>query len=350
MRKLVVFSLLLATVSLFAVPLNIDYSLETEYSENIWHLSDYDIERAEEGSDSLPFVETIDDLVVKSSVRAKTSFKLKKHVSIDPFVKLSYNYYTSNSDKTKSSILSGINAMYKPFYLTVEYGFNPGNYLRDYKDDKNHLYNGTGEYEMFEYDKNQYRVKLSWQALKKHRFFAEGKMEELFHNEYFTEYDGVATTYKAGWRGSFPGVYLNFAYSFKEFVTEDDIQALYTDDIDWDTIPSDSSYESDIYEFGITLKKIDTSWDDVKYRFTVDFDLEKRYYQGSDDYHYKREDTKTTVSPSLVFYLGKAIDIHLDYSYCNRTVESPYNSVPKYKEYLDNTLSLGFGYKFDLFE
>ncbi len=350
MRIFLLVCLSFLLLPLFSVPVTIDYSLETEYSDNIWHLSDYDRDRAEAGSEILPFVDTIDDFVIKSDVKAELIYKLSKKVSIDPFVKLGYDHYTSNTDKSKSSILTGVQVNYKPFSFNLEYGYYPDTYVRDYKDNDNSLYSGTGHYEKFEYDKNLYKVRLGWRPMIKHRFFIESKLEDYCYNEYFTEYDGTSYSYELGWRGSFPGLYLDFSYTFKEFTTDDDIESLYTDEVNWDIIPSDSSYESDTFDLGLTLKKVDTDWDNVKYRFTFDFAFDKRYYQGGDEYHNKREDTKSTVSPSVIFYLGDSVDIHLDYSYCNRTVESPYNSVPRYKEYSENTVSIGFGYKFDLLD
>ena len=350
MKKLLILLLISSIAILSAIPLHIVYDLDTIFTQNVWHLSEYDLERVDEGSEYVAFAESADDLILKSKVKFSTDYAFSKRFKIVPSAKLAYNYYLSNGEKSSSSILCGVDIDYKPFALELRYGFYPGSYLRDYKDNKSILYDGTGDYEKFEYDKNLYKAGLNWQAFKKHRFSGSIKMEDYYHNEYFTEYDGRAFTYELGWRGSFPGVYLDFSYAFKKFETEDDIASLYAPDADYDEIPSDWSYESNIYNARVRLKKIDTSNKNFKYRLVLDLDLENRFYQGSDSIHAGREDLTMELSPAIVFYFNKNFDITLDYSYLNRTVESPDSSVPKYKNYTDNAVSLGLSYKFDLFD
>jgi hypothetical protein len=335
-------------LSVFA--LDIDYSLSGEYTDNVWHLSDYDLDRLEKGSTSLAFAETADDLIINSDVKISDEYKFSKKFKVIPSAKLAYTMYTNNEEKSRGSVFGGIDFAYRPYTLGLKYGFYPDNYLRDYRDSSNQLYGGTGEYEKFVYDKNLYKADLSWQALKKHRFSGSFKYEEYRHNEFFTEYDSNAMTFELGWRGSFPGLYLLCSYAYREYNTIDEIADLYVGDFDPDDIPSDSSYEGNLYSISFMMKKIKTENKSLSYRPVLDVNVEKRFYQGSDEYHAHREDTTIDISPSVSLYIGKNIDITLDYSYLNRTVESPYTSVSKYKDYSATSVSLSFSYRYDLFE
>ncbi|MBN2829410.1 MAG: hypothetical protein JXR56_03700 [Candidatus Cloacimonetes bacterium] len=350
MRKILLLTALISVIAFSSFAISIEYGLSGEYTDNVWHLSDYDLDRLEAGTENLPFVDTADDFIVNSDAKLYEEFRLNKKLRITPSVKFSYTSYMNNFEKSRGSILGGVDVGYKPLALELRYGFYPDNYPRDYRDNTNELYPGTGEYEKFEYEKDLYKASLSWQALKKHRISGSFKYEKYLYNDYFLEYNGEAITGDLAWRGSFPGLYLDFSYGYRQFDTDDDIVSLYNDGLSASDIPSDSSYESNLISAGLTLKKIKTSNKKLSYRPIIDFSLEKRFYQGNDEYHAKREDSTITLSPSVVVYLGKNIDITLDYSYQSRTVESPYYSVPRYKEYTANSVSLGFSFRYDLFE
>jgi hypothetical protein len=239
-----------------------------------------------------------------------------------------------NTDKQRFEALAGIKVSRKYGELGLSYGYYPENYIRYYKDT-----DGSGEQEKYSYEKNLYRAELKVKPLSKTTLSLDYRFEDYFYNKYFTEFDGDITTWTVGLQQSFPTFYLDASYGFREYQTEKGKE--------FDN-PEDASYESDIYSFGIMIKKmpIDSRYPNIYWRPNLDLRFEERYYQGSDNWHSARTDNINRTDTSLMFYFGEQWNINLDYSHIFRNVDAPYSSVRKYKEYSENRFGVSVKYLF----
>ncbi len=296
------------------------------YTDNVFQLSEDDIDSHEDGHDKFSYIETRDDLInqTEASVFYRDNIgKFGYHFT----VKGNYQAYLKNTDKSKYMLGAGLGFGYKNLDLDFFYGYYPDNYVRQYQDK-----DGTEEYEMFEYDKNLYKLDAQYRLSRKLYLLGYLKYDEYYHNEFFTEYDGKALTPGIGLKYSMSELYLIGWYYYRSFETDEDITE--------EDAVSDASYESNIYKGQLRFKKIKTSL--FSYRPVLDFSYESRFYDGYDKFHSGREDYITSVSPSVKFYLRNLFNITLDYTYKSRNVTSETQSVEDDKTYTENQISLNF--------
>jgi hypothetical protein len=310
------------------------------YNDNVFSLSDYDMDRFDSGHENFSFIKTADDLIVNPYLQIRYPFSLGE-LTLTPYLNANHYQYISNPDKTNYSILSALFSQYKNFNLNLYYGYYGDLYARDYLDR-----NGSDVYEKFEYEKNLYRL---------YSFFSLGRydtpllyfqIEEYFYNEFFTEYDGIATTYGLGWRRSFPTFYLRLFYYYRDFeasnVSYDLNEVVISDRI------TDTSYESNIYDLQFRNKRINL-FADYDFRPYFGFRLENRYYSTKlpvevAPFQSGREENRYRINFGLEFYLVRNLNIILDYKHYLRDTYSENDSLPKYKDYRQNLISLDLGY------
>jgi hypothetical protein len=320
-----------------AVPLCAQLSgsveLGTSYTDNAFQLSEYDIQRFETGNPELKFAKASDDAVLNAKLHA--AYELHwRWWKIQPTVYLNAGQNILNPEKQKLDATAGLRISRRLGEFGIFYGYYPDVYLRDYIDT-----GGSNLLQPFAYAKNQYRADLQLKPLKKSTATLEFKREELFYNEYFTEFDGTIDTWTLGWQQSFPTFYLDAAYAYRVYETDGGRIV---------TAIEDASYESNVYSFGLLMKKmpVDTQYPNLLWRPELDLSYEQRYFQGSDNWHAGRTDIINNTDASLQFYFGKNWNINLDYSHIFRNVDAIDLSVQKYKEYSENRYGVSARYQF----
>jgi len=312
------------------------------YNDNVFSLSEYDRQRFDEGNQALTsFVDSADDLIVNPYIRGRYPVNLGEY-TVTPYINLNYYQYLNNSEKTNYSILSGLFNSYGNFNLNLYYGYYADLYVRDYSDT-----DGTEEYENFIYEKNLYRL---------YSYFSLGRLdtpllylqvEDYYHSENFTEYDGTATTFGLGWRRSFPTFYLRFFYYYRDFAAANTDYVL--EDVTSNDRITDPTYESNIYDFQFRNKLVNLS-EDHQIRPYFGFRFENRFYTTDlpvnvSPFQSTRNDKRYRFSAGCEFYLIDNFIITLDYNYFLRDSYSDNDSVAKYKDYSQQSISVDLEYK-----
>lgn len=307
--------------------------LHASYTDNAFQLSDYDLQRFLDDNPELNFVRTSDDVIQKLQLNG--SYALHYHWwEITPAAQILLSQNLLNTDKYGTDALLSIQIKRLLGDAKVSYGYFPHAYTRDYKDT-----NGTGLSEKFSYAKNQYRAETQLRPFKNSTFKLGYTQEDYYYNQYFTEFDGRAETWRLGYKHSFPVFYVSGYYDFKVFDTTQTPTQIN---------PDDSSYESNIYGFDLLLKKmpLDSKYPSVLWRPDLSLSYEEKYYQGSDAWHSGRMDQIYSTDASLAFYLGEVWNINLDYSHSFRNVDISNSSVSKYKDYSENRFGFAVEYNF----
>ena len=302
------------------------------YTENAFQLSTFDLDRNEEGHPDLDFVKSADDVIL--NMRINGSYQTQwRWWKIQPSLQLNGSQYVLNTSKQRANALAGIKISRQLGNFGIYYGYYPDIYIRNYKDT-----DGTGESERYSYDRNHYRADLRIRPFRTGMAFLQYRKDVYYYNKYFTEYDGDIDTWIGGWQQNFPTFYLDASYSYRVYETEQGY--------DFDN-PEDASYESNVYNFGILIKKmeLDSRYPTLKWRPELDLRFEQRYYQGGDSWHRNRTDNINTTTAKLHFYPGDRWNISLDYSHIFRNVDAPYSSVRKYKEYSENRFGINAGFR-----
>ncbi len=302
------------------------------YTDNAFQLSEFDLDRNEAGHPDLEFVDSADDVIL-STILYGTYRTHYRWWEIRPLLQFNGSQYLLNPDKQRVDFLAGLKVSRRLGEAGIYYGYTPEYYIRNYLDK-----DGSGDSERYSYEKNLYRADLKLKPFQKSTASLEYRFEQYYYNKFFTEYDGDITTWTLGWEQSFPGFYLNGSYGYRVYDA---------DEADFDT-PEDASYESNIYNAGILIKKmdLDSRYPDIQWRPELALRFENRYYQGSDDWHAARTDNLNSTTATLHFYFGDDWNINLDYSYFFRNVDAATSSVSKYKEYGENRFGFDVRYYF----
>lgn len=307
--------------------------LGIQYTDNVFHLSDYDFDRFQTNHPNLDYVNTTDDLTL--SARLDLAYPLRyRWWRITPSVTASHDQTICNTEKYNPKFLTRLRVDRYHWNATILYGYYPHIYVRSYIDN-----DGTGKLEKYSYECNLYRADANVHLLKNGSLRLHYRFEEYYYNQYFTEFDGTAQTTGLGWRHRFPIFTLNAQYQFRSF--DNDERPMHDD--------RDSSYESDIYELGITMRQIpltDSKSSKAKWCPALRLGYEERFFQSDDSWYGGRYDRIYTTNANILLTLTDKININLDYTHVFRNVDSPNALVRDLREYNENRLSVAAEYKF----
>lgn len=314
--------------------LQITVGSSLRYEDNVFSLSDRDIDRFDGGDDRFDFIDTRDDFVINPFIRMRYPFNFGEY-EIEPYINFNYRMYMNNEDKSNYFLLTGLFNTYKNFNLNLYYGYYADIYVRNYFTDGGDPDIG----EKFEYDRNFYRIYPFFRLTRHDTVLLDYRYEEYYHNEHFTEYDGTANTFGFGWRRSFPTFFLRAFYYYREFdgtnITPDD----------------DPSYQSNIYDFEFRNKRTEL-FGTYDFRPFIGFRYEDRFFSkeyvsgkvGRFDYQSSRNDRRYSFTVGSEFYLTDNLDVILDYNYFLRDSTSENPNVSRDKDYNEQTINLTFEY------
>lgn len=332
-KYILILGIIIASSALMA-QLSVGFNNSFSYSDNIFHLSDKDSDRFENGYldsngiEKFGYIKTKDDMIWNGRFSANYKNKLSRNFAFNINSRFNYKAYLKNDDKNRYSCSAALNLdIFKKLNWGLQYNFLPDNYSRQYIDK-----DGTQKYQKYTYDKDLFKSDVEFRFIRKAYLLASLKYEIYRYNKYFTEYDGNATTYGIGLRYVFSDLFLEGWYYFRDFDTEKDLTL--------DLSISDQTHESDKYFIQLKMKKIKCKSFDI--RPAVAYSFEKILYDGDDSLHATRQDDTSTLSPYLKFYFSKNLNITLDYSLKYRNVSSDVKSVEDSKSYTENQFSISF--------
>ncbi len=313
-----------------AAQLDIGVSLGTSYSDNVFQLSDYDLDRWDHSHPNLDYVDTTDDLALNARFDLALPVRYQWW-KFTPSVTANLRQNFSNPDKQSENALFRMRVDRYYWNLTALYGYYPENYVRSYVDS-----DGTGELEKYSYARNLYRGDLNLKPFDHATLQLHGRYEQYFYNQFWTEFDANATTLGLGARYAFPAFSLGANYRYR-------IYDNYRHDAE------DGSYESNRYSGNIRLKSTplnDDNPDSPTFYPELTLAYEERFFQSSDPWYGGRADFIYNTSAALNFDFGPRWNIKLDYSHAYRNVESPVEEVRRAREYSENKVSATVKYSF----
>jgi len=305
-------------------------TLQGTYSDNVFQLSEYDFERFEEDHPNLEYADTTDDLTLAAKIDLAYSMRYKWY-RITPSLTGTLSQNVSNTAKQRRDALLRLKVERHYWNLTALYGFYPYIYVRDYVDT-----DGTNELEHYSYERNLYRGDLNIKPFSHSILKLHARYEQYYYNQYWTQYDGNATTFGLGWRQSFPVFIVEGMYHFRKF---DNVNAG----------SRDSSYESNLYSGNLRLKSMPLSESKPQsptWYPSLALSYEERFFQSNDDWYGGRTDKIYLTRAALNFDLDPRWNLKLDYSHTFRNVDSPVVAVIRLREYGENRISAAVKYKF----
>lgn len=302
--------------------MDVSVGMGANYSDNVFRLSDYDLQRFEDQHPNLEYAKTTDDLSIKTNVDLAYAFRYKWY-KIEPSITASFSQNVSNTEKWRRDVLTRLTIERYYWGVRLLYGYYPNIYVRDYVDT-----DGSGQLEQFGYERNLYRADVNVKPLKKTTVKANFRYEELFYNSHWAEYDGDAKTMGVGLRQNFPVFVLDAMYEYRIFDN-------------WNKEPENSSYESNKYSGTLRLKDSPLSSNkkgSPLWSPSLSLSFEERFYSGTDPKNAHRIDKIYTTKAGLNFKINKKLNFTLDYSHHLRNIDSPNASVRRLKPYSENQI------------
>jgi hypothetical protein len=305
------------------------------YDANVFSLSDSDLDKFDAGNQGFSFMKSSDDMIVRPSLLTERTWKIGR-IRWTPSLKGDYSLYMSNNDKSKWSCLAALEGEYRKLSVKAYYGYYPDNYVRNYNDQDS----PGSPSRQYAYDKDLYKARAQYKILRHDTIALEGKYEVYRFNQYFTEYDGEATTLGLEWRHSFNAFSLTGSYDFR--TCECDPAS---------AEQGDASYDSDLLTFTLQNAKVKVA----RGRYVqpaFSFGMDNRYYQSDrqgDLAHANRHDRKYTLTAECAFYFMRHTDATLAFTKVRRNADSDYNSgISDTKDYTADQLWLRLRYDFSL--
>lgn len=317
--------------------INIDYNLG--YTDNAYNLSDRDLDRYED-SKSFSYLKTSDDVIQTISLKYLYTYKSDDY-RLTPSVTITQDNYFSNREKDNIGFSAGCNMRLFKLYADLRYAYAPQNYTQRYEDK-----DVTQEYEKFEYEKDMYKLSLSYPITRNHSPLLYFKYETYYHNKYFVEYDGNALTSGIGWQYKSKIGDLTAFYYYRSFKNESDNKDM-QDIIDNEY---DSSYDTDIYELNYSMPRIYTNL--VDYSPFISMKYQNDYYLSEispiiDTIHATRKDKRFNINIGSLIYFSKNINFQLDLLKELRRVNSENVKLKDSKNYDKTQVNCGISWSFN---
>lgn len=322
--------------------------LKTNYDDNILRYSQRDIDRFIEGTEYHPSrLTTHDDW--KNDFRLKLyldgprifrqQLKIRYFGKFSSFYRNPFNNYTTHTLLLSQRLVRRLEVHFKYFYM-------PDYYLREYRD------HDLDEYQGCSFDNHQARLGLTCKPLKYTEITLQAEYEQLYYNEYFTEYDSESWLYELELSRRFGrNTTLVFSCGFK---ISDNIGYIASQAsvlnplVQEDTEYGDSSYEADIYQLEIRHRCRKLMGEDTDLKFQ--YKLRRRYYSTGnsleeDPFHADRFDMRHR----LIFEISRDIldnlEASLSYTHEWRETESDNQLTEDIKEFRQNLISFSLTFK-----
>ena len=322
--------------------------ITSNYDDNLLRYSGRDIERFENNTEYYSSkLTTTDDW--KNEFRVKAYFETKSILTrlfkIKYFGKFAHYYRNPFHNYTNHTLLLSQNIT-RDLQIHFKYFYMPDYYLREYRD------RDSDEYHSCSFDDNQVRLGINYKFSKMTAITFQTQFEQIYYNEYFTEYDSELILYEGILEHKFSW---DFRVNLKiGFCVSDNIgyepsadsaeSSLFEEDTEY----GDCSYEEEIYQAEIRyrMKKLlgEDTW------FTLQYKLRHRIYTSDnsldiDPFHAGRLDNRHRAILEISRSLSPRLNTALKYTLEWRTTESDCQSVIKAKKFQQNVFSLSLTYK-----
>ncbi|MEN6445521.1 MAG: hypothetical protein ABFC98_05695 [Candidatus Cloacimonas sp.] len=303
--------------------------LGASYSDNVFHLSEYDLDRFDDHNPNLDFVNTTDDLALSAGIDLGYPV-FYRWWKFTPSVTAKFSQNVSNEDKYRTDWALKLRADRYYWNCSLQYASSPYIYFRHFVDS-----DGTDELEKYSYSRDSYQGNLAIKPFPQTTVKTNLRYDVYKYNEYFTEGDGSALEYEVEASYKFPYFSLEGSYAYRDFTCDKRIEN------------KDSSYQSNIYNGKIILPKMPLS-EEGKTLWQPSFALnyEQKYYQGNGTWYGGRADYTYNIAADFKFIFSPKWNLSLDYSHFFRNIDSDNDSVLRLKEYGENRLSAVLKYNF----
>jgi hypothetical protein len=295
----------------------LDLGVTTVYDNNILRYSDKYITRFKNGEDPGRFhINTLDDLILVSSIRASATMNLFGSLGTTGAVDLRRRTYTHNSIKDWSSIGFSLRQDFsRKIAAQIAYTYTPEFYIRHYRDDdwvKKYGYEPI-TFQSYDFKKDELAGWVQYALLVGTRVRTWFSYGRYFYNEHFTEYNCENTLLGfEAYQTIFKNIKLNGGFQIVHSRGGGNAEM-------------DPSFNENTYLLGVDfqLPKVFGRLNTLG----VDGDYARRcftstHYLEIDREHAGRQDFEYRLSVTYSFALLENLDLALNYAWHRRDTET----------------------------
>ncbi len=301
-------------------------------------------------------INTYDDFVLNSSLRASYTVNLIKNLKTTINVNANYKTYTHNNIKNWGQVSLGLKQhITKKSSIKFQYNYIPDYYIKHFRD--NDWVNIYGyqpfTFKPFSFTKNSYELKYQNTLFNNTKLFLTFSVIQLFYNENFTEYDCNNLSYSI--RINQPinkTVTVETGYRFINSNAKGYVQP----DGDKNSSPyADASNNDNTFYLGLGMKLPRVL--KLKSSLKIKASFGKRLYKSEksiviDPLHVGRNDNNYRINFLYKIRPTKNLSVYGFYTFYKRNTGSDYNINKKYisneKDYTQYQTGLGITYNFSL--
>ena len=295
----------------------LDIGVSSVYDNNILRYSDKYVARFDNREDEGRFhINTRDDLILVSSIRASATMKLNGSLNTTGAVDVRRRTYTHNPIKNWSYFSISLRQdLSKQTAAQIGYNYIPGFYVRHYRDDdwvKEHGYTPIS-FQSYDFKKDEIGGWVQYALFSGTRVRALFSYMRYFYNEHFTEYDG---------KNSLFGIQL-YQTIHKNFRVNGRFEVVYSRGEG--NVDMDPSFDDNTFLLGaeLQLPKVFGRTNSVG----IDGEYSLRYYTSThflelDQNHAGRQDFDYRLSATYTFELLDNLELALNYAWHRRDTET----------------------------
>lgn len=323
------------------------FEILSNYDDNILRYSDRDLDNFKNRTEINPSkLTTFDDW--KNDFRLKfyldgprffgNELKIRYFGKFSHFFNNPFNNYSSHTFILDQKISDKFSVDLK-YFILADY------YLREYRD------RDLNEYQSCTFDNHQARLGIDYRLTKNMSFTLQGQFDQIYYNQYFTEYDSENLSYFAIFNQRI-GRDLRFSLS-AGFTAADNIGyvpatvTVYDPLNDDDTEYGEGSCEEETYQAEIRwrMRKLlgKDSW------FSLEYKLRHRIYTtdnllADDPFHAGRMDNRHRIVFTFDRPLLPRLDGNFTFTREWRNTASDYRLTEEVKSFSQNVIALGLTY------
>ena len=329
------------------IPLHLDLSWSSGYDDNIFRLSQRDINRFESGTEGFPNPNsTWDDWRNDFGITLTLPWKHANgwETRLEGSAKAAL--YATNHRKNYQRYAASLRQSFgKLWWIEGSFSVVPSYYLREYLDRDLGIRTGC------DYDSRSYEAKVRYRSPWRTYLYPFYEFQTLYYNRYFTEFDAEWSTFGLAvdqiisrhWQ-------VSGSYRFtdgKNVGGGGPTAASLVDPFN-DTEYGDGDFRES--EIRASLKYEPRKIYHRKWEFSLSGRMRLRDYTTNnsmeiDPFHADRKDTRWEISPRITVNLIQNLTGYVDFLYEQRTTDSPIGYVREFKDFVRRTYFIGLEYQ-----
>ena len=330
------------------IPLHIDLTWSTSYDDNLFRMSERDLNRFESGTETYDNPNsTWDDWRNDLGVNIQLPWKHSNgwETQVEGSAKAAIHATNHRKDYYRYAV-SLRETFSKVFWVEASFALVPKYYLREYLDRDLDFRTNC------DYESRSFNAKLRYRSPWKTYLYPFYEFKSLYYNRYFTEFDAEWTTIGINAQQFLNRRWLvggSYRFTMSDNVGGGGLTAASQVNPMEDSEYGDGDFDEDEFRGSITYRPR-RLFGKRGWEFSISSKLRIRNYTtdnsiNDDPFHVGRRDTRWEVNPEVSTQLLRNLSITVDYLYEERDTDTNISYVREFKEFTRRVYSISLKYQ-----